>query len=279
MKQFTLELLFQLFGISAASGLVYNDSEIHVISDNSQYLYHYNIESKDLSKTALTADGIAYENIAKKDKPDFEAITHDNLNYHIFSSGSTAARNKLVEVNMLTNEIVSTQQLDILYGSMKSFANLADDDFNIEGVIVDGNSWYFFNRGNGPKAMNGIFTVEGENIIDDFRLTFTPIKLPKINKVQSSFTDAIKVNNTIYFLATAEDSNSTYNDGTINGSLIGQLNMRKLRVEKTKIISNVNKFEGLTLYKETASTLTFLLCEDADNDSKPSNIYKLTINK
>lgn len=279
MKQFTLELLFQLFGISAASGLVYTDPEVHLIADNSQYFYHYNIDTQQVSKTALTQDGLVMENITKNGKPDFEAITQDELNYYIVGSGSTPNRQQLVEINKATNEVVSTQELDILYNSMKSFANLKNEDFNIEGLILDGNKWYFFNRGNGPKQANGIFMVEGENIVDDFRLTYTPIKLPKINKVQSSFTDAIKVDNKIYFLATAEDTHSTFDDGTIKGSLIGQINIKDLRLDKTQIISTTHKFEGLALYHKTTSMIRFLLCEDADDDAKPSNLYKLSFKR
>ncbi|MDR2224334.1 MAG: hypothetical protein LBE34_16605 [Flavobacteriaceae bacterium] len=279
MKQFVLELLFQLMGVTATSGIIYNNQELHLISDESQYFYHYDIESKQLNKTPLTIDGLASEKMNKAAKPDYESITSDGVNFYIFGSGSKPNRNELIEVNRTTKEVISTQDLSILYSSMRSFAQLSEEDFNIEGVILDGNIWYFFNRGNGPKQANGIFVVEGESIIDDFRITYTPIKLPKINKVQSSFTDAIRVDHKIYFLATAEQSNSTYNDGEIKGSLIGRINLKNLKLEKTQIISNTNKFEGLSLYHKDNSTLEFVLCEDADNQEAPAGIYKLTLKR
>lgn len=279
MKQFVLELLFQLMGVTATSGIIYNNQELHLISDESQYFYHYDIESKQLNKTPLTIDGLASEKMNKAAKPDYESITSDGVNFYIFGSGSKPNRNELIEVNRTTKEVISTQDLSILYSSMRSFAQLSEEDFNIEGVILDGNIWYFFNRGNGPKQANGIFVVEGESIIDDFRITYTPIKLPKINKVQSSFTDAIRVDHKIYFLATAEQSNSTYNDGEIKGSLIGRINLKNLKLEKTQVISNTNKFEGLSLYHKDNSTLEFVLCEDADNQEAPAGIYKLTLKR
>ncbi|MDR0229734.1 MAG: hypothetical protein LBI72_11835 [Flavobacteriaceae bacterium] len=279
MKQFVLELLFQLIGVTATSGIIYNNQELHLISDESQYFYHYNIETKKLHKTPLTTDGLALEKMNKAAKPDYESITSDALNYYILGSGSKPNRNELVEVHRSTNEVVSVQDLSILYSSMRSFAQLSEDDFNIEGVILDGNIWYFFNRGNGPKQANGIFVVDGENITDNFRVTYTPIKLPKINKVQSSFTDAIRVDHKIYFLATAEESNSTYNDGAIKGSLLGRINLKNLKLEKTQVISNTNKFEGLSLYHKDNSTLEFILCEDADNPEAPAGIYKLSIKR
>ncbi|KUF40244.1 DUF6929 family protein [Myroides marinus] len=279
MKQIALELLFQLLGIGAASGLVYDDNQIHLISDNSTNFYHYNIEQQHLYKTPLSLDNIGEDNIYKAAKPDYEAITTDGVNYYVFGSGSKPNRIKLVEVNKLTNEVISENELDILYASMKSFANLSDEDFNIEGVIYDNELWYFFNRGNGPKKANGIFVVKGNNILNDFQLTYTPIKLPKLNKVQTSFTDAIKVEDKIYFLAAAEDSNSTYADGEIKGTILGRINLDKLKVEKTITVSETHKFEGLTLYSQEGKNLEFLLCEDPDNDTNKSGIYKLSIKK
>ncbi|MCC9043026.1 hypothetical protein LNQ81_10105 [Myroides sp. M-43] len=277
MKQIALELLFQLLGIGAASGLVYDDNQVHIISDNSTYFYHYNIEQQHLYKTTLVSDNLSEENIHKTAKPDYESITTDGINYYIFGSGSKPNRIKLVEVNRLTNEVLSENELDILYDSMKSFANLSDEDFNIEGVIYDNDLWYFFNRGNGPKGANGIFVVKGNNILNDFQITYTPIKLPKLNKVQTSFTDAIKVEDKIYFLAAAEDGKSTYADGEIKGTILGRINTAKLKLEKTLTISNTHKFEGITLYSQEGNNLEFLLCEDPDNDENKSGIYKLSI--
>lgn len=277
MKQIALELLFQIFGISAASGLVYNDNQIHLIADNSTNFYHYNMEKEQLFKTPLTTEGNGIDNIVKSEKPDYESITTDGINYYIFGSGSKPNRINLVEVNRLTNEVISENDLDILYDSMKSFANLSEEDFNIEGVVFDEEQWYFFNRGNGPKAANGIFVVKGANILNDFQITYTPIKLPKIQKVQSSFTDAVKVGDKLYFLAAAEDGQSTYADGEIKGTLVGRIDLKKLKVEKTKVISETHKFEGITLFDQNQSTTTFLLCEDPDNDDKATGIYKLTL--
>ncbi len=279
MKKFTLKFLYHIAGISAASGLFYNENKLHIITDNSNYFYHYDISSKLLTKTTLNEDGQATENIKKIDKPDLESITSDGINYYIFGSGSAKNRTDLYEVHQENNVTLSKNQLDLLYDSMKSFANIDDDNFNIEGVIFDNETWYFFNRGNGPLQKNGIFIVTGESILDNFRITFFPVKLPKINNVQSSFTDAVLVNNDIYFLATAEDVNSTYNDGKVHGSLIGKINKQKMKLDKTKIITNDQKFEGITVYRNTKDQVTFLLCTDPDNEKLPTSIFELTIAK
>jgi hypothetical protein len=64
------------------------------------------------------------------------------------------------------------------------------------------------------------FHHEGKNLTNDFTI-LSNIQTAKI-KVRSSFTDAILVDNSIYFLATAEDTESTYDDGEVLGSLIGR---------------------------------------------------------
>ncbi|MGG5576965.1 DUF6929 family protein [Myroides sp. C15-4] len=281
MKKLTLEFLYHIIGLSAASGLYYAEDKLHLIADDSTYLYHYDIPSKQLYKTAITEDYIGQENIAKADKPDLESMAFDGINYYLFGSGSGSKtnRNTLYEVHQLTNEPVSKQSLDVLYESMMAFAHLEHEDFNIEGVVFDQETWYFFNRGNGPKQQNGVFTVTGESILDNFRITYTPIKLPLIDQVQAGFTDAVLVDDSIYFIATAEDSNSTYADGEIKGSLVGKLNLKKMKVEKTKIISADQKFEGITVYKNAKKEVTFLLCTDPDNPDLPTSIYQLTIKK
>lgn len=162
---------------------------------------------------------------------------------------------------------------------MQDFAGITPENFNIEAAVNSGEKWYLFNRGNGPTAQNGIFTLTGNFNDMIFQTIYTPIKLPKIKGIRTSFTDAVKVKNKLYFLASAENSVSTYNDGEILGTIVGRIDIEKMKIDFTQQITSKNKFEGITLFKENSKTLEFLLCEDTDTDSKESNIYKLTLNK
>ena len=279
MRKLTITFLYHIIGVSAASGLYYADEKLHLIADDSSYLYHYDIPSKQLHKTALTEDYIGEEHMAKAEKPDLESLAFDGVNYYLFGSGSTPNRTSLYEIHQLTNEPVSKQSLALLYESMKAFAHLDDADFNIEGVVYDKETWYFFNRGNGPKQQNGVFVVTGESILDNFRITYTSMKLPKLDHVQTGFTDAVLVDQDLYFIATAEDSGSTYADGEIKGSIVGKINTKKMKVEKTKTISTDQKFEGITVYKNSKKEISFFLCTDPDNPELPTSIYQLTLQK
>ncbi|MBN8642115.1 MAG: hypothetical protein J0L86_09915 [Flavobacteriales bacterium] len=275
MEKFQLSLLFKIIGIGSASGLVFNHGNLYLISDNSTYLYEYQMDSTQLNKIELTEN--ATDNIAKKLKPDFEAIAHNDSYYFLFGSGSTENRNKMIQMDAKTKEVIKTFDLSFLYESMRSFAEMEGDDFNLEGAIYDDGTWYFFNRGNGKNKRNVVFTVTGENLEDDYRILINEYKLPKIKGVRASFTDAIIVDDSIYFLATAENTESTYNDDEVVGSLIGRIDSNTMKIEFTKKITDTNKFEGLTFFKKTRSTIEFLLCEDNDTEQLESSIYNLTL--
>lgn len=277
MQKFTLELLFQIIGIGSASGLVYKDHSAFIIGDNSGFLYEYNLENPDLKRHALIENPSA--NIAKKDKPDFEAITHFGNDFYVFGSGSTEKRNTMVQINSSTKEIIATTDLTDLYLVMQSFGQIKPEDFNIEGAIYNGENWFLLNRGNGKSNKNIVFTIQGKNLTNEFNILSNEFKLPKIKGVRSSFTDAVLVDNTIYFLATAEDTNSTYDDGEVLGSLIGRIDIETMEIDFTQKISDTHKFEGLSLFKNTDDKLEFLLCDDNDTDELKANIYKLTLNK
>ncbi len=277
MGKFTLELLFQIIGIGSASGLIYKDNSLLIIGDNSGFLYEYHIDSKDLKRHPLLENPT--ENTLKKDKADFEAITHYGDSLYIFGSGSTEKRNKMIQVNSSDKKIIATNDIAALYATLQSFGAIKPEDFNIEGAIYTGESWFLLNRGNGSSTKNVLFTIEGKNLTNDFMILSNTYKLPKTKGVRSSFTDAVLVDDSIYFLATAEDTQSTYNDGEVLGSLIGRINLKTMKIDFTQKISSIHKFEGLTLYRNSKEKIEFLLCEDKDTEVLETEIYKLTLDK
>ena len=277
MDNFTLSFLLKIIGLGSASGLLYHDKTILVIGDNSGFLTEYNIETKKIVQHPIIEN--AKQNIEKKVKPDFESITQFEDNIYIFGSGSTENRNKMVQVDAKSKKIIKTDDVTDLYLGMQSFANLTPDEFNLEGSIYNGNQWFFVNRGNTKKSKNIIFTVTGKNLTDEFQIVANKFKLPKIKGVKASFTDAILVNDKIYFLAAAEDTDSTFFDGEILGSIIGCIDANSMTLDFTKKISKKNKFEGIALFEQSDKDITFLLCEDNDTNTLESSIYKLVINK
>jgi len=272
MEKIQLTLLFKIIGLGSASGLVYHDEKLYLISDNSTFLYEYSIPTEKLNKIALVEN--AQDNIAKKDKPDFEAIALKGNDIAIIGSGSTENRNRIFKYKP-TSGAVKESNLNNYYQRMKTELNISDDELNIEGLIVHDNNVYFFQRGNGTDGKNGIIHSQGN--YPDSPLSFIPFDLPKIKNVPSTFTDAVLVNETIYFLASAEDTTSTYLDGEVLGSIIGTIDLKTMTLTHSIQISATNKFEGLTLYKQSENEIEFLLCEDTDSDVLQSDIYLLKL--
>lgn len=270
MQNFTLDSQYQISGIGSASGLVFKENNLFIISDNSTFLYQYDISKQQLTKIPLVKN--AQENILKKNKLDFESITLKDNKLYLFGSGSTSKREKRISFNLETKEI-KEKSLKKLYKNLKQSISISDEDLNLEGAIYHNKEWLFFQRGNGSGSKNGVFKLDSED-----NIKFIPIPLPKIKNIEATFTDAILVEDEIYFLAAAENTTSTYDDGEILGSIIGQLYTTTMEVNFTQIISTKHKFEGLTLYKKNQDKIEFLLCEDNDTEVLETIIYKLTLN-
>ena len=274
MKRFSLELLYHIVGIGSASGLFFKDGTLFIASDNAGYLYEFNTTSQLLTKTRLL-ETETLENIPKKKKPDFEAVAERDGKLYLFGSGSTSNRNTVYMMDLASRD-VSNLDLSPLYFQMQRMSGIGEDNFNLEGAIATDQGWLLFQRGNGEGGNNGIFKVVGS--LDAFKnVAYFPVELPKIKHVRSSFTDAILVGDAIWFLATAEDTDSTYHDGDVLGSLIGKINLHTFDVHYAEQITDFQKFEGLTLFAQTDNTITFLLCEDNDTDLMESGIFKLTL--
>ena len=277
MNKLLLEILFQITGITAASGLYYQDNQLYLITDESDYLYEYTIAENELKKHALTLNPL--EKNTKKNKLDYEAIAQKDGDLYLFGSGSKPKREIVTQFSTTTNE-VQNYPLDLLYPSIISFTEIDSNELNIEGALFKGDELLLFNRGNGKHNKNFIVTVQGKNFTEEFNIFIKDIKLPQLNGINTGFSDVVLVDDKIYFLATAEGTDSTYNDGKIAGTIFGCIDTKKLKLKYTKILSHNKKLEGITVYKKDKKNITFLLCEDNDDTTQSiSTIYKLNIKK
>jgi hypothetical protein len=275
MDKFKLELFFQILGIGATSGLVFENDSLFLISDSSSFLYEYNFSSKRLDKIKLFEN--SQESIIKKDKPDFESIIKIGDSILVFGSGSTEKRMILASYNTKTKKSVRTD-LTQLFKKIFDSTGVDKENMNIEGVVNYQKKWFLFQRGNGSASQNGVFVLN-ESYENPNEIDFVPVVLPKEKNVYATFTDAVLVDHKVYFLAAAEDSNSTYEDGVVVGSWVGILNLENFEVELVEKITDHHKFEGLTVYQNSTAEITFLLCEDNDSEILKADIYKLTIKK
>lgn len=263
-------------GVGAASGIHYQEGDIYLIGDNSAYLYQFQLTTKRLCKTQVlsTDAGEPVDNMRKQNKPDFETLCFYQNKLYLLGSGSTSKRNTLV-IYCILRQTFYEQDLSEIYAKLIISAAIDQDNLNIEGAIFTGQEWLLFNRGNGSLARNGIFRIVGEKLTAACEIQFTPIVLPKIENVVSSFTDAVRLGRQIYFLTTAEDTVSTYEDGKVLGSFVGCMDVDSFEMKFIVQISSSHKFEGITIYKQREDGITFLLCEDKDSEEMSSNLYQL----
>lgn len=276
MSDFQLKPLLSIQGVGAASGLLVQQDQLYIISDSSSFLYHYSLSAATLQKIPLVA--AAEDHIEKKRKFDLESLCLKDRALYLFGSGSTAQRQSLFCYDP-ESQSVQQQDLSGLYAQLRLSAQLAQDELNIEGVVYDAAvqpRWIFLQRGNGLNARNGLFVVSGDALDARAHIVFIPLRLPAIGRVEASFTDACLYDNKLYFLAAAEDTTSTYEDGEVLGSLVGRIDLKTLQVEASRQISDRHKFEGLTLQQGTGTQMQFLLCEDNDTAVLESTIYLLT---
>ena len=270
MKKFEIKPFITINGVGNSSGIVYYQDHLFIVGDNSGFLFKYHVESKKLERFPLVKN--AKEITPKASKQDFESIGLYDGNLQIYGSGSSKKRNKQIGFSVANNSINKNSTKDI-YKRFLETTMLTENDLNIEGVVFHNNKQYYFQRGNGAQATNGIFVVFENDI------KFKSIVLPSILGLQCGFTDAVVHDNKCYFLATAENTTSTYLDGEIMGSIFGCVNLDTFTIEYAEQIASVEKMEGITVYKSDEKTITFLLCEDTDIEELKSNIYELKIYK
>ncbi len=277
MKNFILGLHAAILGIGGASGIILENDRLVLISDDSYVLYIYSLEEQSLQKINLHPGDSLKENMQKSEKPDFEAIARDGDFYFVFGSGSAENRFDMVEIDSRNLTVTGHYSLESLYGEMLKVAAMDNEDFNIEGVVFEKENALFFNRGNGPGQQNGVFKVFNWRNREARSIEFFPVQLPQISGKSPSFTDATLVDNDIYFLSTAEDTISTYDDGEVLGSAIGRLSLDDFSLLDFQQITDSYKLEGISFFSRSLGRTSFLLCEDPDDDSRETKVFKLDI--
>lgn len=277
MKEFTFTLIAIVNGIGAASGLLYEQDKLKIVSDDSEVLYVYDLKEEVLAKISLREDGKLIELQEKALKPDYESITRLENEILIFGSGSSSNRNILAKIKDTKPNSVEITPLDEFYDKLRKVTGVGEEDFNIEGAIAKRDLLLLFNRGNGPNAKNGIFRIKNWQASENIEIEFIPIQLPVIADVPFGFTDAIQVGEEVYFLASAETGGSTYHDGEVLGSIIGILDGKTFELKTTKQITNKHKLEGIVLYEKTEDSFVFLLCEDPDDGGSNAKLFKLEL--
>lgn len=269
MIKFEEKFTFQDPYIAAASGLAYHNGTFYVVSDDELALVKYTPglrgEVIRIFEGTLPSDPKA----RKKVKPDFESILMlPDQTILCIPSGSKAnrVRGAIVKADHSVKEITFV----CIYAELtKRFP-----DLNIEGAVLFEDKIRLFQRGNGKHHQNAIIDMPLDDFLsDEFKnLVIRDIKLGTLNAIQLSFTDASFSQGLFWFLAVAENSESTYLDGEYAGAIIGAMDLEG-NIHFEEEIDLPHKPEGLVVREKQIFIVT-----DADDRSKPSKLYSGVLN-
>lgn len=259
---------FQEPYIAAASGLVLAQNRFYLVADDELSLLGIN---RDLSGAQLheVFQGELPEDTKerKKIKQDFECLLflEDKNTLVIIPSGSKKNRNRGALYN-LNDHLVTEISFKLVYQELE----LLFPELNIEGAVVLNNSISLFQRGNGKLHQNAVIQLNLESFLADKvkDLKVQNIDLGRLKDIPLSFTDAALFNGQCYFVAVAENTESTYTDGEFIGAVLGELSPGGEVLKMTPLDIN-SKPEGLTFDNEY-----FYLVTDDDDRKKPSRLFR-----
>ena len=265
--------------LPSASGIVKCQGFYYAIGDDAPFLFKLNDAFDIIARYPIhpMADDLKVERIAKKDKPDFEALEMVSENEMIgFGSGSKSPeRDEFVSIVMQDPVDVKKYKLTAFYNGLKNMEILKDSELNIEAATYSNEVLYLFNR-----RKNVIFSVNYKDFLAFLEnnapfpaIQYTAFELPKINGIEAGFSGATVSPGTGNILVTSsvENTDNAYDDGEILGSFIGVISL-----ENTDIKSPIHwipidnqdkplKVESITIDHEiTEREVDVVLTTDSD---------------
>ena len=273
MSTLPVKLIREL-AVSAASGLVYFLGRIYVIADDELSLWVYPDEGGGEAEIYPLLHGSLPEKKKerKKIKPDFETLVRHQSKLIAIPSGSKPNRNIAISIEL--NQVGKVDSVNafslekIINHLIKTYAEL-----NLEGAVICGDEIYLFQRGNGSLEQNGVVSMPLIHFLNDQpeKIKFLSASLGMLRGKGLSFTDAcIGPEGKIYFLAVAEDSGTTYEDGIVSGCAMGIIDKDSGEVSSLEILALTSKPEGLDYNAEKS---LFYLVTDDDDRSLPAKLY------
>ena len=224
----------------------------------------------------------------KKDKPDLEGcagLPGDRV--LAVGSGSTPARERwvIVEPDLRPR----TFDASALYAALRAEARFAGSELNVEGVAIDSQARLrLFQRGNGAgDAVNAtvdldleetLAWIEGRRSSPPALLDLRRYELGHEDGVPYGFTDACALGGATVFVAGAEASPNTYDDGEIRGARAGVIDERGARF--TPLLDRdgaraIVKAEGILPWREAGDRAWVVI--DGDDPDRPAELCEVAL--
>ena len=286
MKDLRFSSAEESFFIHAASGLLKYQDRFYVVSDDELSMLSFSLKNETYQKIPLRSGTLPWDaKERKKLKPDWEALTYlpSSLGLEgilVIPSGSKPNRQLGSFVPFNQGFPAQPQEVDfsIIYKKLqKEFAEL-----NIEGGAIINSVFKLFQRGNGSLGQNAIIDLDLVGLLEDLKnshsiaaqrvLNVQHFDLGHLDGVPLGFTDGFAIDGVLFFLAVAENSSSTYDDGLYTGAVLGCFDS-KGNIQTTWEIDCPHKPEGLWMEKSGSSHQIYIVT-DADDPSRASSFYE-----
>lgn len=282
--------------LSAASGLVQVGPWLYVIADDELHLGKFSLEGDNAGDLyRFFAGELPSETEERKaEKPDIEVLTLiPQLNNPsqqallALGSGSKKNRHRSAMISLDNSGNISGPAEIIDLSLFYNFLEREIGKLNIEGATIVQDDIFLFQRGNKKNKLNASIRLG----LNDFyrvlsqpqkhhepRIQITPYDLGEIEQVPLCFTDATALpTGEIIFTASAENTSDSYLDGACMGSAIGMINSQG----DLSLLEPINikvKLEGVEATQRD-KTIDILLVTDADDPTRPAQLYSASINR
>ncbi len=279
--------------VRAASGVVVVDDALLVIQDDASFIAVVKPAGPGARSIPLPAGPGGRRRFEealgnKRDKLDLEACVRIERQVLAFGSGSLPQRERVVVIEVDGGaEALRVVDGAMLYAGLREAWGLSPDAINVEGVAIVKGFLRFFQRGNAPGAFAATCDVELRPLATwlDGGASEPPrpvrprrYELGEIEGARYGFTDAQGLRDTAVFLASAERSPNTVDDGEVVGSCVGV--MRRDDVRLAPLVDRAGealrvKAEGIALDPRRKGIAFVVL--DADDPDRPSELCEVRL--
>jgi hypothetical protein len=298
-----------LENLPSASGVEIIDGIIHIIGDDSPYLYCLDHTLKVIDKVELFAtENFESGRIPKKIKPDLECMSQltINNNKYIITMGSGSKENRdkgfLIKLPTKYNKKYFVQEVSFkgLYDLLRNNDEIVSDGkLNLEAAATSDEHFILFNRAN-KSGKNVVLYFKLEEFLvyvteNQEMIPFPKIytyDLPSLNGVPGGFSGASVINEKLFFTASVEDTADAVEDGEVYGSFVGWMDVLKMdylrggseksvEMKDCSVIEEdgkifLGKVESICLY-EKESDQEYIALAITDNDLGASEILMIEV--